>query len=102
MNKEQVTTMGRLRSKNQEEKIIMKTSTKITADMTINEVLKISKQAAGVLMGFGMHCFGCPMARSETIAEATAAHGADLELMLEKLNETVGDNACGGCCRKGC
>lgn len=66
----------------------MKNQTKITKDMTIGEILSINENAPAILMGFGMHCFSCPMSQMETLEEASAVHGVDLELMLEKLNES--------------
>ena len=56
-------------------------------DMTIGQVLESNKDAEKVLAGFGLHCFGCPMSRMETIEQASMVHGADVNLMLEKLNE---------------
>ena len=61
---------------------------KFTENTTIGEVIKTDKKLSEVLMGFGMHCFGCPMAQMETLAEAAAAHGIDLDFLLKKLNET--------------
>lgn len=60
---------------------------KFNKDMTISEALEVNEDAKTVFMGFGMHCFGCPMSAMETIEEASQSHGVDLELMLEKLNE---------------
>ena len=60
---------------------------KITKEMTVAEVLQVNENLKDVLMGFGMHCFSCPLSRMETIEEAAAAHGVSVELMLEKLNE---------------
>lgn len=59
----------------------------ITKDMTIGDVLVIKPEAAAIFMGFGMHCFSCPISAMETLEEASQVHGADLDLMLEKLNE---------------
>lgn len=59
----------------------------ITKDWTIGEVLRENPKLTEVLMGFGMHCFACPMSQMETIEEASMAHGLDLEYMLKKLNE---------------
>ena len=56
-------------------------------DMTIGQVLDSNKDAEAVLAGFGLHCFGCPMSRMETIEQASLVHGADVNFMLEKLNE---------------
>ena len=59
----------------------------ITKDMTLAEVLNYKKDAPGVLMGFGMHCFSCPMSQMETLEEACMVHGLELDLVLKKLNE---------------
>ena len=40
-----------------------------------------------ILTGFGMHCVHCPMSQMETLEEAGAVHGIDVELMVSKLNE---------------
>ena len=62
---------------------------KITEDMLIYEVLQIAPDIAPVFFEFGMHCLGCPISRGETVAQAAAAHGVDVEVMLDKLNEFV-------------
>ena len=59
----------------------------INKDMTIAEVLNYKKDAPQVLMGFGMHCFSCPVSQMETLEEASAVHDCDLELLIKKLNE---------------
>ena len=53
----------------------------------IGEVLRINPNVKDVLMGFGLHCFGCPMSQMETLEEAAAVHGVDVDLMIEKINE---------------
>ncbi|MGD9901119.1 MAG: DUF1858 domain-containing protein [Spirochaetales bacterium] len=60
---------------------------KITKDMMIGEVLRKDPRLAEVLMGFGLHCFGCPVSQMETIEEAAMVHGVELDLMIEQLNE---------------
>ena len=52
---------------------------KITADTLISECLELNPNAAEILLATGMHCIGCAMAHGETIAEAVAVHGEDLE-----------------------
>ena len=59
----------------------------ITKDMTLAEVLNYRQNAPEVLLGFGMHCFSCPVSQMETIEEASMVHDVDLELLLKKLNE---------------
>lgn len=60
---------------------------KITKEMTVAEVLQVNENLKDVLMGFGMHCFSCPCALSETLEEAAEVHEIDIELLLSKLNE---------------
>ena len=60
---------------------------KITKDTTIGEVLQLNPNAEEILQGFGMHCVHCPMSQMETLEEAGAVHGIDVELMVSKLNE---------------
>ena len=64
---------------------------KITADTLIMECLQINPNAAEILMEAGMHCFGCAMAHGETIEQAVAVHGEDLDTLLAKLNEGLED-----------
>ncbi|MCI8458900.1 MAG: DUF1858 domain-containing protein [Clostridia bacterium] len=66
---------------------------KITADMTIYEVLQVAPDIAPVFFEFGMHCLGCPISRGETVEQAAAAHGVDAQEMLAKLNEFAEKNA---------
>lgn len=60
---------------------------KITADMTVGDVLKENANLAEVFLGFGMHCISCPISLMETIEEASMVHDVDLEFLLKKLNE---------------
>ncbi|MBQ9710301.1 MAG: DUF1858 domain-containing protein [Clostridia bacterium] len=59
---------------------------KITKDTIIAEVIRINPNAGEILMSYGMHCLGCAIAHGETVGQAAEVHGADLEEMLEKLN----------------
>lgn len=67
----------------------MKKKFKIKKTMTIDAVLNMDENLATVLMGFGLHCFGCPMSRMETLEEAAMVHGVDVDIMVEKLNEAI-------------
>ncbi len=62
---------------------------KITADTLISECLELNPDSAEILLSTGMHCIGCAMAHGETIAEAVAVHGEDLDALLAKLNEGI-------------
>ena len=59
---------------------------KITENTLIFDAIQINPNAGEILMNYGMHCLGCALAHGETIAEAADVHGADLEKMLEELN----------------
>ena len=56
-------------------------------DMNVGEVLNTHPYARNVLMGFGLHCFGCPISQIETLEDASYVHGFDLDYLLQKLNE---------------
>ena len=59
----------------------------ITKDMTIREVVMAKQEAAEILITFGMGCVGCPSAQMETLEEAAAVHGMNLDNLLAALNK---------------
>ena len=59
----------------------------VTKTTQIGEVLNLNPNVKEVLMGFGLHCFGCPMSQMETLEEAAGVHGVDADLLVEKVNE---------------
>jgi len=67
----------------------MRKKAKIKKTMTIEKVLGIDENLTSVLLGFGLHCFGCPMSRMETLEQAAMVHGVDVDIMVEKLNEAL-------------
>ena len=64
-----------------------KSKIEITKVTQIGEILRLNPNVKDVLMGFGLHCFGCPMSQMETLEEASAVHGVDVDIMVEKINE---------------
>ena len=58
----------------------------ITADTLIADVLNVNENAAEILIDFGMHCLGCAIAHQETVGEAAAVHGINLDDLLDALN----------------
>lgn len=58
----------------------------ITKDMLLGDILKENPAAAGVLMGCGMHCLGCPSSQMESLEDACMVHGLEAEYLLDKLN----------------
>ena len=59
---------------------------KITADMTIGEILELHPKMANALKSAGMHCVGCGASLNETLEQAAEVHGMDLFLLEVKLN----------------
>ncbi len=64
-----------------------KRKVEVTKTTQIGEVLNLNPNVKEVLMGFGLHCFGCPMSQMETLEEAAAVHGVEADLLVEKVNE---------------
>ena len=60
---------------------------KFNKDTQIGELLEIAPEKADILLEMGMHCLGCPAAQMETLEEACAVHGIDVEELVEKLNQ---------------
>lgn len=63
--------------------------TKITKDMIIGDLLREDQEMAGVLMGMGMHCIGCPASQMESIEEAAIVHGFDPDEFVATVNDYV-------------
>lgn len=67
-------------------------SNKVTADMTIYDVLCLepeNEKVAQVFFDMGMHCLHCPISRGETVEQAAAAHGNDADELVKKLNKAL-------------
>lgn len=62
-------------------------SQEITKEMTIAEALRKNPKTAHVFLKHGMQCLGCAAATGESIAQAAAGHGINLETLIKELNE---------------
>ena len=58
----------------------------ITAETIIADILKIAPDAVPLFQSHGMRCLGCAMARSETLGQACAGHGIDVDEILAELD----------------
>ena len=58
----------------------------INKDMTIGEVLMLKPATITTLMSIGMACVGCPASQMETIEQAAAVHGLDVDFLIKALN----------------
>ena len=61
----------------------------ITKDMCIGDILDMDEGTAKYFLEMGMHCLGCPSARGESLEEACAVHGVDVEKLLAIVNEVA-------------
>ena len=62
---------------------------RIEKNTIIGDVLDIAPQTAPLFMAIGMHCLGCPSSRGETVEEACAVHGVDVDKLLAIVNEVA-------------
>ena len=68
--------------KNEENKTMQ-----VTRETIIGDILDMDQTTAPYFMEIGMHCLGCPSSRGETVEEACAVHGIDVDKLLELVNE---------------
>lgn len=67
----------------------MKKEPSIKKEMKITEIVEKYPQTLSLLLDYGMHCIGCPIAQDETLEEAAKAHNIDSEKLLEDLNKAT-------------
>ena len=60
---------------------------KFSKDTKIGELLEVAPEKAEILLQAGMHCLGCPAAQEETLEEACAVHGINVEELIKHLNK---------------
>lgn len=63
----------------------------IDKTMNIRQVLTLDPGTARIMMGFGLHCLGCPHATAESLEEAGMVHGIDVDEMVDQLNAYLED-----------
>lgn len=59
---------------------------KIEKTTKIGEIIENAPEKAEILLQAGMHCLGCPASQAETLEEACAVHGIDVEELVNQLN----------------
>lgn len=60
--------------------------TQIDKNMTIGDILDANREVAPFFLEMGMHCLGCPSARSESVEQACRVHGVNADELVEKIN----------------
>ena len=61
----------------------------ITKNSIIGDVLDKYPNTAEIFFSIGMHCLGCPASSGETIEEACAVHGANVDELITALNNAI-------------
>ncbi|AYD40430.1 DUF1858 domain-containing protein [Clostridium fermenticellae] len=59
---------------------------KVSKNTLIKDVIKMGPKAVDILRKLGMGCIGCPSSQNESIEEAAAVHGIDVDKLIESLN----------------
>ncbi len=59
--------------------------------MSIGDVLNIHRGTARILLEFGMHCLGCPASIAESLEDACAVHGTNVDELVHQLNEFLAE-----------
>ena len=63
----------------------------ITKDTILGDILDAAPETAPLFIEIGMHCLGCPSARSETVEQACMVHGVDVDELLAAVNQMIAD-----------
>ena len=58
----------------------------ISKDSLLIEVLENAPQTVPFFNAIGMHCLTCTLAYDETVEQACAAHGFDVDDFVEQVN----------------
>ena len=62
---------------------------RITAEMKIDNVVRLYPETVQVFNRYGVACMGCSAAEYDNIATSAQVHGVNLDQLLRELNETV-------------
>ena len=63
----------------------------VTKSMLIGQLIALDPNIAPILMRAGMHCLGCPSAQMESLEEAAAVHGLDVDILVQQINDFLGE-----------
>ena len=63
----------------------------ITKNTIIGDILDIDASLAPYFLEIGMHCLGCPSARSETVEQACRVHDVYADELVKKLNAALAE-----------
>lgn len=61
----------------------------VTPDTNIGDLVLFHPETAELLFSIGLHCLGCPSSGVETINDAAAVHGLDIDELVLQLNAII-------------
>ena len=64
----------------------------VTKNSLIGDILDADRNTAPYFLEMGMHCLGCPSARGESLEQACAVHGANVDELVHQLTEYFVEN----------
>jgi hybrid cluster-associated redox disulfide protein len=64
----------------------------ISKDTVIGTILDSAPETGPFFLEMGMHCLGCPSARSETVAQDCMVHGVNADDLVSKINAFLAEN----------
>ena len=59
---------------------------KVNEDMIISDVLAMDNNTVGIFFEHGLHCLGCMYSTAESLKDACAVHGLDVQSLVDDLN----------------
>nr|WP_307991207.1 DUF1858 domain-containing protein [uncultured Niameybacter sp.] len=59
----------------------------VTKDMVIGQIIQVDRGIIPILMNAGMHCLGCPSSQMESLEDACAVHGMDVDVLIKEIND---------------
>lgn len=59
----------------------------VTKDMVIGQIIQVDRGIIPILMNSGMHCLGCPSSQMESLEDACAVHGMDVDVLIKEIND---------------
>lgn len=61
----------------------------VTPHTNIGDLVLFHPETADLLFSIGLHCLGCPSSGVETVSEAAAVHGFDIDELVLRLNAII-------------
>ena len=67
-------------------------NTYVNEQTLIGEIVNQYPETIEILLGIGMHCLGCPASQMESLEDACAVHGFDVQPVVDALNAKIAEN----------